>query len=374
MKRGGPGWHHHGMRAMSVVVCLAAAAAVGACAFDPEVEVSNSFLAGNPCPPNGCGDPNSPVIDGVYFWRLHRLGLPNPEHVRIIAVQHQGAPMTLEVVGGDRLRGWKTSPVPVEHADLIGTRIVVTVPIEGQIKTYEITITAVAPTGPGGLAAPKEWFWVDTGPEYPTPIEAYDFRYRRIAPDLEREPRPLCAEGDNDPNKLSALVFSGDIYDPVTKEIYVGLETANWFNIACVDSAIYKMHKIGYTAAAGAKPKIPTTKVKQRRAMLNAWTSNVCGTGEAYTVPGEMITLQESLDLLHPTSGYLDEPATYEAIWDENGAVCLDVHRLEGGPDEVAIPCRAALQRCTDLVGDWTSHGHVLTGNPPPPQILVPAP
>jgi hypothetical protein len=113
--------------------------------------------------------------------------------------------------------------------------------------------------------------------------------------------------------------------------------------------------------------------VKQRRAMLNAWTSNVCGTGEAYTVPGELITLRESLGLLSPSSGYLSDPETFEAIWDEGGAVCLDVHRLEGGPDEVTIPCRAALPSCTDLLDDWTAHGYVLTGNPADP-VLVPAP
>lgn len=48
------------------------------------------------------------------------------------------------------------------------------------------------------------------------------FRYRPLAgPDRDTY-TPLCSEADHDPPMLDALVFEGDLYDPVTKKITVG--------------------------------------------------------------------------------------------------------------------------------------------------------
>jgi hypothetical protein len=236
--------------------------------------------------------------------------------------------------------------------------------VTGKKVKHTIFIEHVAPDTGIAPDEPEEWFWVGTQ----RPIEAYSFYYQPVD-SMDRH--PLCSEGDGDPNKIQALVFGGDLYNPNTKTIKVGPETDGWINIACRDSAIYKMHKIGHTAAAVARAVVEETTVDQRRAMLNAWTSNVCGTGEAFTKQGERIKLRDSLELLPEDSPYLDpldpeETASIEAIWGPGGAVCLDIHRLQGSPDEVEIPCKDSLSRCTDLLGDWTAHGHVLTGNPKP--------
>jgi hypothetical protein len=302
------------------------------------------------------------VIDGVYFWRLHvgsLPGLPNTEQVQIVGVHKGGVPMQLEVRDGDYLLGRSmTGAVYAQGTTLPGTRIQVTV----KDQPYELRITG---------AAPSEKLWVGAQQS----IWTYQFSYRRLFGPDQRTEHPLCSEGDGDPGKLSALVFAGDLYDPATKEIEVGPATDGWINIACADSAIYKMHKIGHTSAAQGKGGIPATSVAQRRAMLNAWTSKVCGTGEAFTQPGEPIRLRESLGMLPVTSPYhlgpvapldLKETESIEAIWGEAGAICLNVHRLEGSKDELPIPCRDALPSCDELLGDWTSHGHVVTGNPPP--------
>ena len=316
------------MQATRILVCVGAAA-VGACAAEPgdgglaggdddgaggviEAQLGG---AGDPCPPDGCGG-NSPVIDGVYFWRLHVGGKPNPEGVRITGVKKaNGEKMKLEAVAaeGDRLRGMSLgSPVLVtEHAGLIGTRIAIS--LDG--KPYEILINAVAP---------DERFWAVAGA---TTIESYELLYSPLSAD--ERPRPLCSEDDDQPARLRALVFTGDLYNPRTKEITVGAETNGWLNIACERSAIYKMHKIGYTTAAQGRLG-KATSVPQRRAMLNAWTSNVCGTGRSFTLPGEPLTLYESLGIQLATSPYVVNPTeTHEAIWSETGAVCLDTHRRE---------------------------------------------
>jgi ADYC domain len=207
-------------------------------------------------------------------------------------------------------------------------------------------------------------------------IETYDFHYTPISdstpPDSKFPSPALCSEGDNDPSKITAIVFGGDLYDPVTKKITVGSMTDGWFNIACADSAIYKMHRIGYTSAAQRWLQNPpfniTTSITQRRAMLNAWTANVCGDGTSFTEQGEQITLREKVVGFN-ISPYNDTPMSYEAIWNEHGAFCLNVpRRYEDVPDLCTKvqntcvpppPCDAA------LINEWESHGDVLTGNRP---------
>ncbi len=347
------------MRAMRFLVCAAVVMAAGACASpeaDPGVGVAYYIPPGeeDPCLPNGCGG-NSPVMDGVYFWRLHVAtlpGLPSPEGVQITSVQKNGTPMRLEVVNGDELFAVHpvTGAVIAQGTSLPGTRIDVSV--NGQ--PYEIFIE---------WAAPSESFWVGSG----LPIWRYRFKYRPLFGAGHRKYKPLCSEGDNDPTQLDALVFAGDLYDPDTKAITIGPATAGWMNIACAGSAIYKMHTVGHTSAAEARLGIPTT-LDQRRAMLNAWTSNVCGTGEAFTHQGEPITLRESLNIFDMPP-YNAVPQSREAIWDENGAVCLNVHRLDEDDleiyDKIAAACPGGVlpPPCTGLFGMWTMYGHVRTGN-----------
>src|SRR6185436_12654090 len=349
------------MRAIRWVVCVATAV-IGACAGEPDVEVASYSQSLDSCPDNQCGDGNSPVIDGVYFWKLYIAsvpGIPNFEGVTITDVDHpaEDQPMRLEL-DGDRLLGVDRNSGDVlrKDYDLIGTRI----RVEVLGVPWEIRITA---------AAPIEKFWV--GGELP--IWAYEFRYNPWgSPWGPHDPgKPLCSEADGDPNKLTAIVFGHELYNPDTKVITVGDTTAGWMNVACTSSAIYKMHKTGYTSVAGARLGI-STSVAQRRAMLNAWTSKVCGRGRAFTKSDEPLKLRESLGLLPPDSAYLDpldtaKTASIEAIWGETGAVCLTVHRREDNEatirDEIDGKC-GVLPPCDEWLGDWKLHGYVLTGNP----------
>jgi hypothetical protein len=338
-------------------VCLAAAV-IGACTSDPVVGVAYYVPPdeplNDPCPKDGCGG-NSPVVNGVYFSRVHIGSVPSqttPEGVQISAVQRNGVPMRLKLTGGDYLVGVHpvTGGVLAQGTTLAGMRIEVLVNGE----PYEIVLDA---------AAPSVKFWVGTE----LPIWRYRFRYRALSGPDTRTYRALCSEGDGDPNMLEALVFEGDLYDPDTKGITVGPATAGWMNIACVDSAIYKMHLAGHTTAA-QKTGVVTT-LAQRRALLNAWTSNVCGTGEAFTRQGEPITLRDSLGVILKAP-YNATPQSREAIWDEHGAVCLDTHRLdEDDPDiylAIAAACPGGVPPppCEPLAGNWELHGHVMTGSP----------
>ncbi len=368
------------------MVCLAAAMA-GACDPEPSTETpchdrpaqpasrgAHDDLAfepgdsSNPCPPTGCAG-NSPLIAGVYFWRLHLPlqagpgdGQENPEGIRIVDVRApDGNPMQLRLLGGDSLVGIKPPPSAgmLEAGALVGTRITVAVPSQDGTppKEYQIRIEEAA----------REPFWIDANRH----VVAYNLAYSSFEDPDHKEPQPLCSDAvnDPDPNKIHALVFGGESYDRVTKKIAVGAFDDGWINIACAGGAPYKMHHVGHTLAAGNRLDIETTP-SQRQAMLNAWTSNVCGNGEAFTIQGEPITLRDSLGVVD-ISPYNEDPESIEAIWDEDGAVCLNVPRRYAEDDEplctaIEQSCRRLPPPCTaEQIENWMQYGHVLTGNRP---------
>jgi hypothetical protein len=369
------------MKAMCFLVCVVAAATAGACVSEPGYEVTRLALDDRPeweqddepgsdekddddpepdpepepgdCPPEGCGD-NSPVVDGIYFGQLHLWGLANSHDVMVVRAETASStPITLELVDRDRLRGVDAQGgVVAEHQALVGVRIIVR---KGEGPEKVIRIARVGSTQ----------HWVGTH----LPIETYEFQFEYLQ-DNVRYQLPLCSKGTGDATKVNALVFGHELYDPETKNITPGSPTDGWVNIACKGSAVYKMHKIGYTRTAQGKLGIWTTQA-QRRAMFNAWTANVCGDGYSFTQAGEKITLRESLNILPADSMYLVPTRTYEAIWDEHGAVCLNTPRLA---DKVPTILHQIQQRCGQLptcdstmLNNWQHHGYVLVGNPYPP-------
>ncbi len=338
-----------------------------ACLPADDVEVRQTVQATEPtqCDDDGCGAGNSPVIDGVYFWNLSSDAEPNDRGVSITRVEKSNIAMRLIAVG-DRLRGVHpvTGITLFEGTQLVGTRIHVSVKGVPRI----IKITYVSPPD-----VEDESFWIQPYGK----VEAYEFRF---APVGELPSRPLCSLAKDDPEDkmIRAIVFTGDRYNPVTKEITIDHPlVSGWINIACKDSAPYKMYLSGHASFAGARLGLATSLAK-RRAMLNAWTMNACGTGKAFTVSGTRITIFESQHLVgNWPSPFHDNPITLESIWSASKALCMNVHRLALDPkypeirDAMASECPRP-PPCSTILGDndWTDFdkfGYVLTGTPPPP-------
>jgi hypothetical protein len=348
------------------VAVLAAMLTVPACIPPDDVEstgVVQADTADPQCPQDDCGNGNSPVIAGVYFWMLSSFGLGNDQGVKITSVERaDGLPMRL-IAEGDRLRGVdpRTSTPIADHQDLLNTKI--TVSVNGALYKIRIGYVTSSSPSPGG---DHEHFWVGVSPP---PVEAYEFYYTPLN-DSHQE-TGLCKSINNDPDNpdIRAIVFTGDNYDPVTKKITLGAATNGWMNIACQKSAPYKMHLIGYTTAASARLGIMTS-LEERRAMLNAWTMNACGTGTAFTTQGTPITLTESHFLLPAGSPYQVAPVATEAIWGPDGAVCLDTPRVPSGTTlaeqttRIEDECGRVLRSCSSMLATWPSSGSVLTGTP----------
>jgi|GEM_PF-4549238 len=346
------------------VLAVAIMVGVPACVPEPEPEssITTPLYTGH-CDDNDCGNGNSPVIDGVYFWMLSSDKVPNDEGVVITNVTRaDDTPMRL-VVELDKLLG----KAPVTGAQLavdeqlIDTKIRVTV----NGVPYRIRITDVTPTYDN-----SEQFWVGGH----AGVQAYDFKYAPlyIDPDSREErpgdEHPLCSLANNDPLDplLRAIVFAGDTYDPFTKKVTVGADTAGWMNIACKDGAPYKMHLSGYTTAAAAKNIGVATTADERWAMLNAWTMSACGwrgfgAGKTFTKPGVQIRLSESHGLLPTRGKYQPDGPTHEAIWGTDGAQCLDFHRMKTPKSDIERACLRTIPSCDGVWGDWLTVGTVRT-------------
>lgn len=352
----------------NVQLVTVAALAASACLPADDLELGRTVQAQvaepTQCDDDGCGAGNSPVIDGVYFWNLNSDEEPNDRGVSISKVLRNDNKVMRLIAVGDRLRG--VDPISgvtlAEGAGLVGTRILVSV----NRAPHAITISYVS------TPAEAETFWIEPYHK----VETYKFRF---APVGEMTSRPLCSLASDGPDDqmIRAIVFTGDRYNPVTKEITLGAVTSGWINFACKDSAPYKMHLSGHTTVAGMRLGLVTSLAK-RRAMLNAWTMNACGTGKAFTVSGTRITLFESQHLVGQwPSPFHDNPATLESIWSATRALCMNVHRLALDPIYPAIQLDMArecarLPPCSTILGDkdWTDFdefGYVVTGTPPPP-------
>jgi hypothetical protein len=288
-------------------------------------------------------------MDGVYFWSLNVDQKPNNRNVRLLSA-HKGATPVQLALGdaGDRLVAIDLDGGPlIEHDVLEGVEIIVAT----EVKAYQIRI--------GHVSATWEMypFWVGDGL-----IEHYEFFYAPM--DNLHDVRPLCSHPTGDPQEITAIVFGGDVYDADRKRIAIGADAAGWFNIACYRGAPWKMHMIGHTSVAQVRLGI-VTSLERRHAMLNAWTANVCGTGRAFTHPGEPITLVERPNLLPPDSEYLRHAVSVEAIWGARGALCLHTPRLAEEDLDIRLKIR---EECGGELppdcGDWPTGGFIVTGNP----------
>lgn len=313
------------------------------CMTTPPTEDSVAEIKGNDrCMPNVCGTRSQALFECTYFWELSSNGQPNDVGVHIVAAQRSDGTSMKIVAVGDRLSGVHpvTGAPLADHAQLQGTVIIVM----AGVSTRTITIERVV----------NERFFVAGQPN----VEAYELAY--------------TSETGGAPLHVRVVAFTGDRYDPLSKLITVGPSTSGWINFACKNTTPYRQHLLGYTEAAQSKLGITTT-LSQRQGVLNALSGNACGTGRTWTNDAEPITLSESKLMLPPTSPYQVAPATYEAIWNADGAVCMNIPRLATTPAMVnetlgwmANECGAPIPACTSaMLTSWPLFGDAVTGNPP---------
>jgi hypothetical protein len=174
-------------------------------------------------------------------------------------------------------------------------------------------------------------------------VATYAFTYTSAA---QQEPKPLCTAGLNE-----AIVFTGDRYDAGSKTVIAtGAATRGWINIACASTALAKLFLVRHTEAS---QEVPTTRA-ERQAMLKMFTADVCGDGTSFTVHGQPLFWSDVKGITR----FPDAPMTLEAVWNEQGAVCMEQPRRSNLAADIKAHC-GTLPRCTSQ-----SRGHVASANP----------
>lgn len=358
-----------------------------ACATVDDAELSVQASHGNPC--FGCGD-NGGEVDEVDFYGMWRDGMPNERGVRLVGLAdsyvhaRQGVFLQRWDVSLGRLR-WPVGAGYREHDGVSGvTGSTFAIRIDG--KLYYLLISEVHSNAPfPGVGEP---YWT-TG-LFRT-VESYHVMWVSAADPNITNFVDVCAQ-HFDPATVvhgaDMLIFADDKYDPDTRVIT--LEGQNWINFACQGTVQAKM-RLSQRVEVSSDALHKSTIEDDRSGLVHAWAAEYCGPGPSFTHTGHKIRIADTKGWFPTTApvGFAStDKVTVEALWDADGAVCLDTPRMAMkdptiDPDpnierEIDTSCaevgRARPPRCNTLSWyrsaeyfrtHWQEHGQFLTAVAP---------
>ncbi len=280
------------------------------------------------CPIGMCGG-NSPLLGPHKAEELNEKGVENSAKIKLLGYIKAGStcstsrPCKVDVVGRQMF-----------VRDIYGGTFTGSTLAGGYLSVWQPGDSNFAPPLPAGNAR----IWLDS---YSTnakfwqspyePLESYGLSYE--VPGITRGPLCLSPPNvvDNEGNpwlsRFEAFFFTGDRYDhdKMTVTASTMAEAGDWFNIACAGSATAKLLLNRHTTAGALGSSLNPTRA-QRQTMLKMYTGDFCGTGTTYTVQGTKISWGK-------VGGGLAGPSvtginSVESFWTENGAICMDRHRL----------------------------------------------
>lgn len=412
----------HSSRSAIILVAVLAGCDLppGAVELLPAESLTASASIG--CPPNGCGSNGPWLGENIRFHELDKAHKPNSAGVKFLEF-HDRDGRALELrVNGDRLQGVREEVrglTVLEGPRLINAVLLLQFdappPPPGQNPPpptfYEVTIKDVDYTG----------FWTGT----PAAVPIYKFEYKKAG--SYDNPQLVCDASLNEDSPAFsglALIFRGDRYDMLHRTIIDTGPDLTWFNIGCLGTAVAKLHLLRHTLAGlESSTDVP---VPRRQAMLKMLSADYCGTGRPFTEQGVPLLyafdqrwarVQSApfepwpawpsgpppwppdagppslLDSSPPApSGPQLSPVTtpLDAVWDRDGAVCLNTARLEHADpahlerlspnirvdidNECEVSRHTVLKPCPawvryDSPWSWTSLGYAISASwlPPPP-------
>ena len=304
------------------LVAILLVAPIG-CAFDSATETA---LLSNEC--TKCGF-NDPEIFDIEIDEFTLDGLENGG-IRLLEVRtHTGVTVDL-VVHGDRLYSRTQGRLGgVEKQLKVGAEI----DIEVNGVQHLLEVAAVAYLD----------HWVDPeGDSADDSATAYDLKH--VVSEFDK--RNVCPEIEPDPNhdfpplpSHYMFAFTGDRYDQETGEVTTGSATDGWLTLTCGDSAPAKLHLTRHTAA-GANNQHYAPR-EQREALMRMYRADFYGNGDSYTISGQPLRYIDANGWFSDFYSFHDEVDTFEALWNQDGAVCLDRARLDEPEGDPIPPCGA---------------------------------
>jgi hypothetical protein len=275
----------------------------------------------NTCPTWDCNK-NHPMLTGFPVPEVNEAGLPDDKGLHLVSFWKATQFLRLDVDRG-QIKGYHevTGALQVSGAGAIGSILTISSPTE----TWRIRIDDYA----------RMPYWVGPGA-----VSAYRLLYQRTGdpPSLWTNVCKEPAEPITDPQwqggyATYALLISDERYDRDAKRVRDDGNAQGWFNIACAGTALSKMVLMHYDPHISQGDPYYTLP-EGRTVTLKMLTADYLGIGEAFT------RAQRPLQWAN-ASGWHTVPAALggsEAVWDENGAVCLDTPRLAGDDPDIDDP------------------------------------
>jgi hypothetical protein len=312
-------------------------------------KVPKGVESANWCPTSDCGT-NGPIVNRFPVNGLHANGYKNAQGVWLVPGSIQGSrnkacdDHTLDVDGAGKLIAAGAEGCTDRDLDGASFKLKKTDPSTQVERIIELVIHAADPVK-----------------HYEHEVRGYKFTLRdsqqsvcdsreakKIANalSLRKSPRfqdasgldPDVAKADLESGTLDrkrdndkaiseiAIVFSGELYDAAGRMLK-GSERGGWFNIACARDALAKLDILKIAPHVSAEEATPEY-YKIRAAGLRMMTANYCN-NERYTFDGTEIEWAPfgSAQIGTCVKAAPDD-RTLEAVWDENGAVCIEHTRL----------------------------------------------
>ncbi|MFZ6182375.1 ADYC domain-containing protein [Nannocystis pusilla] len=276
----------------------------GACAHEDDELAFRDTTTG--CTNCGNGS-NSAKANGYPIDQLNLYGWPNDAGITVTAIKSPlGSSYTLRT-SGQELGAWDTTTdtfVAVGE-DLVGWTIKLYEEKAGLIEIEIVdygTVASLATNGPD--------------------VSIYELAYHN--PKNYGELLPICPDPEVDgDDMIMATIVRGELYDDETKDITVNGE---WITIACELNAVYKLKRLGYGPNQNFPGSSAPATLDQRQATLRMITADYCGTGHSFTEFGTQVGWVNDAETV--PSAYGTAWADVEALWDEDGAICLSNPRF----------------------------------------------
>ena len=330
---------------VQTIVCAVAALVVA-------LPAMNAWAApdDDPCPIVGCGS-NAPHLTEPHLGQLNLDGERNSYGVRIEHLLVNGLPYRLAIEDGGFV-GHRPGGRTIAGPALVGGEIVITrTESDGEESRLRILVA--------DLAMVRTWDDTRRG------LPVYHLKIDRAGDGTWSElcHHPPEIDMEDGIERWSTPVLGRYSYRELAP--VAGSRERGWFNIACAGQAFFKMKRHGYDDADHSDD--------QRQATLRMITAAYCpGVSWNYTLYGTHIYWQNragdaavgELDLDARVSWVSDTRGVLEAVWNRDGATCLNTPRVEKaelpavieGQNEallgqVSSPCsanpRKAIPRCT---------------------------
>lgn len=345
-----------------------------ACAVE-EPQVATAELAGKINPEDGCGTPvcgnTSKLFGPFYELDMTKTKYSNLGRYRIVSFENGGLARKLTIdkfdVTGTALVGGDID----KNAQLAGAKFVVEQYMGDDVppRLAEMKIESVdsiaymegGNIGEGGAPAPMLPTFLLKFRNISDPTHTYPFDY--VCPSSG-----FGAPGE--PQWRHALLFTGNRWDIDGNVFASGADALPWFNIACKDTAQWKAALFRMVSAA--KSNKFNTVPRDYEAATRAVVADYCGDGMSHTLPGTDVDWENRGGWLTRDVG--NEDYELEALWDENGAICLTIpRRPEVDRNNIELQCNRPLPECSDEQRlNWKRDGLVMaTWVPLPPPIFI---